>query len=204
VGGDPSEEKLMTAALRLPDKRDWTVEDLASLPEVLRYELIDGRLVLPSPTPFQRVLGYQLATMLRPNCPATYVPVPDLSLDIDCRSELRPDVVVVHERYMTRSPVPIDGAMLVVEIISPTSRFQDMYAKTRVYAAARVDDYWVVDPTFEEGVELTIFRPGRSGEYEMTLSTNKALDTDLPYPITIDVPALTALRDKYLAARDDA
>ncbi len=44
----------MTAALHLPDllrdKQDWTVDDLASLPDDLHYELIDGRLLLPSPT----------------------------------------------------------------------------------------------------------------------------------------------------------
>jgi Uma2 family endonuclease len=142
--------------------------------------------------------------MLRPNCPPSYTPVPGLSLKIDHRNEPRPDVVVTHVRYATRSPVPVDGAMLVVEIISPTSHFRDMHAKTKVYAAAGVDNYWVVDPTFDDGVVLTVFQPGRSGEYEMTLSTSKVFETDTPYPITIDVPALTALRDRYLAARDGA
>jgi hypothetical protein len=59
----------MTAALKLPslldEKQDWTVDDLASLPKDLRYELIDGRLILPSPTYFHQEICYQLATMLR-------------------------------------------------------------------------------------------------------------------------------------------
>jgi hypothetical protein len=40
----------LTAALNLPDKQDWTVDDLASFPKDLRYELIDGRLILPCPS----------------------------------------------------------------------------------------------------------------------------------------------------------
>jgi hypothetical protein len=36
----------MTAALNLPDRQDWTVDDLADLPKDLRYELVNGRLTL--------------------------------------------------------------------------------------------------------------------------------------------------------------
>jgi hypothetical protein len=43
----------MTAASHLtPDfagRTDWTVDDLAGLPPDLNYELINGRLILPSP-----------------------------------------------------------------------------------------------------------------------------------------------------------
>jgi Uma2 family endonuclease len=207
MGSDSREEKLVTAALHLPglrDKQDWTTDDLASLPEGLRYELIDGRLILPSPVPFHQLLGIELAHVMRPNCPPDYVPVADLSLDIDRRNEPRPDVVVVHERYMFRSPVPVDGAMLVLEIISPTSHFRDMHAKTKIYAAAGVEHYWIVDPTFNDGVVMTVLQRSGSGHYEQVASTDKVFNTDVPYPITIDLPALTALRDKYLAAQEGA
>jgi Uma2 family endonuclease len=207
MGGDSSEEELVTAALHLPalrDKQDWTTDDLASLPEGLRYELIDGRLILPSPTLFHQVLGVELVLMLRPNCPPGYTPVPDLSLDIDRRNEPRPDVVVTDLRYAMRSPVPVDGAMLVIEIISPTSHFRDMNAKTKIYAAAGVENYWVVDPTFDDDVVMTVLQRSGNGLYEQVTSTGKVFSTDVPYPITIDLPALTALRDKYLAAQEGA
>jgi Uma2 family endonuclease len=196
----------MTAALRMPslldEKQDWTVDDLASLPQDLRYELIDGRLILPSPTSVHQLLGIELVLMLRPNCPSNYVPVPDLSLKIDRRNEPRPDVAVVQKRYAKRSPLPIEGAMLVLEIISPTSHLRDMHAKMKIYAKAGVGSYWVVDPTFTGGVMLTEFRIGDNGVYEMVTSTNKAFETDVPYPVKIDVPALTALRDDYDEAEE--
>lgn len=204
MGGDPSEEELVTAALQLPDKQDWTVDDLASLPSDLKYELIDGRLILPSPTYFHQILGVELVLMLRPNCPPGYEPVPDLSLEIDRRNEPRPDVVVTHMRYAMRSPVPVDGAMLVIEIISPTSHFRDMHAKTEIYAAAGVENYWIIDPTFDGDVVMSVLQRSEDGPYERVTSTDKIFTTEVPYPITIDLPALTALRDKYLAARDEA
>ena len=197
----------MTAALKLPslldEKQDWTVDDLASLPKDLRYELIDGRLILPSPTGFHQLLGVELVLALRPGCPPDYVPVPDLSLCIDARNEPRPDVVVGRVAHGLRSPAPIEGALLVVEIVSPTSHLRDLHVKAKLFAAAGIRSYWVVDPTFEGGVVLTEFRIGGDGHYEMVASTNRVFTTDVPYPVTIDVPALTALRRRFRLAQSE-
>jgi hypothetical protein len=73
-----------------------------------------------------------------------------------------------------------------------------MYAKAKVYAAAGVENYWVLDPLFEDGIVLSQFRPGPSGDYEMVGSTKDVFRTDVPFPVTIDLPALTALRRTML------
>lgn len=195
----------MTAALNLPDKQDWTVDDLASLPADLRYELIDGRLILPSPTHIHQEIGIEVLLALRANCPPDLAPIIDLSLEIDYRNEPRPDVLVVRPDHADVTPMPVGDALLVVEVISPTSHFRDMYAKAKVYAAAGVPSYWVVDPMFEDGIVLTEFRIGDNGAYEMVTSTNKVFTTDVPYPVTIDLPKLTdrrrALLERARAAR---
>src|SRR3954454_19420505 len=102
----------MTAALKLPslldEKQDWTVDDLASLPKDLRYELIDGRLILPSPTYLHQEICAELRIMLRPHCPPGYRPVVDVSLEVDRRNEPRPDVVVGRTAHGMRSPAPIE------------------------------------------------------------------------------------------------
>lgn len=77
----------MTAALNLPDKQDWTVDDLASLPKDLRYELIDGRLILPSPTAIHQDIGVRVLMALEANCPPDLMVVLDLSLKVDYRNE---------------------------------------------------------------------------------------------------------------------
>ena len=149
----------MTAALQLPDllrdKQDWTVDDLASLPDDLHYELIDGRLILPSPTLMHQDLCIELVTMLRPTCPPGYRVVIDVSLEVDRRNEPRPDVVVARTAVGLHSPAPIQSALLIAEVISPTSEYRDMNAKREIFAAAGVESYWVIDPRTEEGVVLT-------------------------------------------------
>jgi hypothetical protein len=79
-----------------------------------------------------------------------------------------------------------------------------MNAKVEIYAAAGVNSYWVVDPTVDGDMVMTVFERNQAGQYERVAGTSKVFSTDVPYPITIDLPALTALRDKYLAAREDA
>lgn len=197
----------MTAALKLPslldEKQDWTVDDLASLPQDLRYELIDGRLVLPSPTVFHQDVRQELVIALRPFCPPGYRAVIDVSLEVDARNEPRPDVVVGRMAFGLRSPLPIESALLVVEVISPTSHFRDMHAKAKTFARAGVGSYWVVDPTFAGGVVLSELRLGADRNYEMVTSTNKVFTTDVPFPVTVDVPALTELLDEYRRAERD-
>ncbi|WIM95457.1 Uma2 family endonuclease [Actinoplanes oblitus] len=187
-----------------PDKQDWTVDDLASLPPDLRYELIDGRLVLPSPTGIHQILGQKLAAALERNCPKGYSPVTDYSMKVDHENEPRPDVVVVHDSVLARTPAPIEKAILVVEIVSPSSHIRDTLGKIRVFAEAGVPTYLIVDPvTFDHGIELSEFRLGENG-YDLITSTSGIFETEVPYPMKINVSALTALRDKYLAAQEES
>ncbi|BCY14519.1 Uma2 family endonuclease [Actinoplanes sp. L3-i22] len=187
-----------------PDKDDWTVDDLASLPPDLRYELIDGRLVLPSPTGIHQILGQKLAAILEQNCPKEFLPVTDYSMKVDSGNEPRPDVVVVRKSVLARTPAPIEKAILVVEIVSPSSHFRDTWGKIRIFAAAGVETYLIVDPiSFADGIELSEFRLGETG-YDLVTSTNKIFETEVPYPIKIDVAALTVLRDEILAAQEES
>ena len=58
----------------------------------------------------------------------------------------------------------------------------------------------MIDPLFEDGIVLSAFRPGPGGDYDMVASTRQVFATDVPYPVTIDLPALTARRDAILQA----
>jgi Uma2 family endonuclease len=135
-------------ALGLPSGVLLTYEDLRDVPDDgRRYELLDGALLV-TPAPggrHQVVVGalYRLLWAARPAgstvlvSPIDFVPRPE--------TVLQPDVVVVDqeeadEPRLTRSP------LLVVEVISPSSRTVDLGAKRYAYAEASVAHYWVVDP----------------------------------------------------------
>jgi Uma2 family endonuclease len=184
----------MTAALHPPDRSEWTVDDLASLPRDLLFELIDGRLILPSPTGIHQEIGIDIVVALRVNCPRSLMTVTDLSLRVDPRNEPRPDVVVLARKNGAVSPAPIESAVLVVEIISPDSNIRDLHTKPKIYASAGVPNYWVIDPFHDNGILLAEFRLGDNGQYSLLTETNELFTTDQPFPVTIDLAELTALR----------
>ncbi|MGX7670646.1 Uma2 family endonuclease [Plantactinospora sp. DSM 117369] len=189
----------MTAAPMLPERQEWTVDDLGELPKDLPYELINGRLIVPSPTHLHQDLCVEILLALRANCPPEYVVSIDLSMRVDRRNEPRPDVVALRPEHVTRSPVPVQDAILAAEVISPDSTFRDMYDKARVYAHAGVPTYWVVDPLHER-MTLTEFVLGSTGEYEPAAHTDDVFSTERPWKVTVDLPALTTrwagLRDR--------
>jgi Uma2 family endonuclease len=186
----------MTAALSLPERREWTVDDLGGLPKDLNYELINGRLVVPSATPVHQELMGEVWLALRAECPSEYFISMDQSLEVDRRNEPRPDVVVIRVEHVSRSPVPVRDALLAVEILSPSSTFRDLHEKTGVYARAGIRTYWVVD-ALHERMTLTEFVLA-DGAYRSGVHTDEVFTTERPWKVTLDLPALTARRDALL------
>jgi Uma2 family endonuclease len=204
VNGDPLEEEPMTAAVHLPDKRDWTIDDVASLPEDLHYELINGRLALsPSPLPFHQFLGNEILYALRMRRPREYFLVTDQSVLIDSRNEPRPDVVVMWRRGANRTPVLAADVLVAVEVVSPDSTVRDRQDKRKLYAYAGIPAYWMVDPLAER-VTFTQLLLSPAGDYHQHLQTDGLVTIDQPWEVTLDLPEWTRTRDELRAdARPD-
>ena len=184
----------MTAAPLLPERAEWTVDDLAELPPDLNYELINGRLILPSATPFHQQLCVRIVTALEEHCPPEYVVSIDQSLKVDRRNEPRPDVVAVHVMHGDRSPVPVEDAVIAVEVVSPGSNFRDMVQKTKICGGAVIPTYWVIDPS-EEAISLTEFvLEPELRRYAFGRHTTDVFISDTPWLVTLDLPALSARR----------
>ncbi|MFG1828950.1 Uma2 family endonuclease [Micromonospora chersina] len=188
----------MTAAPILPERHEWTVDDLGDLPRDLPYELINGRLIVPSPTAVHQDLCVRLLLALEVDCPPDHLVSIDLSMRVDRRNEPRPDVVVIRRKHAGQSPVPVEDALLAVEVVSPTSTFRDMYDKAKVYAHAGVRSYWVVDP-IQERIALTEYALGANREYEQVSNTEDLFVTEKPWKVSVDLPALTARKNDLLA-----
>ncbi|MCW3813543.1 Uma2 family endonuclease [Micromonospora sp. DR5-3] len=139
---------------------------------------------------------------LRVNCPPEYLVSIDLSMRVDRRNEPRPDVVVIRRKHADRSPVPVEDALLAVEVVSPTSTFRDMYDKAKVYAHAGVRSYWVVDP-LQERITLTEYALGAGREYDQLTHTEYLFVTERPWKVSVDLPALTARRNDLLATDEE-
>jgi len=111
----------MTAALHLPERDEWTVDDLSELPPDLHYELINGRLLVAGALrPPHQDLGVRVLLALEASCPADHLAVTDLSVQVNRHNEPCPDVVAIRIDHADRGPVPVGDVVLAVEIISPS------------------------------------------------------------------------------------
>jgi Uma2 family endonuclease len=176
----PQSQQSATVAVRPwpPPQGEWTYEDWLKLPDDgYRYEVIDGELYV-SPPPLirhqrislrivdnllaflrQQPIGEVLYAPVGVRLPNQPVPLePDiLFIRVDRRD-------IIGEQYVEGTPD------LLMEILSSSNWLYDRREKMRVYQAAGVAEYWIVDPraltievyTLEQGQYVLAgqYRPG--------------------------------------------
>lgn len=126
-------------------RRRMSWEEYLRLPEYPNAEWVDGEAVIQMvPNNFDHgSAATALATLLGPLFPEHFL-VSEVGLWLP-RNRLRgPDLMLVRERpegiHVTTSP------LMVVEILSPSTRSEDTVRKSMEYAEGGVGQYWIVDP----------------------------------------------------------
>lgn len=162
----------------------FTIDDLDHFPQDSnRYELIEGSLhVTPAPVPMHQRIDMNLTYLLRAACPAEFevlgAPL-DVQLGVD--TMVQPDLLVV-----PAGPLPdkrLEGApLLVVEILSPTTRLYDLGTKRMAYREAGVGAYWVVDPVVPS---LTSWRWDGDAETEVVATGDEPATFAWPFAVTV-------------------
>lgn len=133
-------------------RKVWTLEEVHSLPDDgNKYELVRGELfVTPPPTDRHETISARLTRLLDPFVAANglgFVYRPRAVMRFE-KSEVEPDLMVrqLHPRPdagWDTAPTPI----LVVEIVSGSTRRRDHEQKKSLYMDAGVEEYWIVDPS---------------------------------------------------------
>jgi Uma2 family endonuclease len=174
-------------ALNLPDdQEEWTVDDLARLPDDgLRYELFDGVLVV-SPSPFmphQRA-ARRLFLLLHDACP------PDLEVFFapfdfqpTNKRSFQPDLMVVRTADLREDEALTQPPLLNVEILSKGSRTLDRLFKREMYATSGVDNYWIFDPRALEFVAMA--REEVRYVESARAKGDERITVERPYPVEI-------------------
>lgn len=130
-----------------------TAQEYRDLPDDgNRYELIQGDLVAaPAPRRKHQHIALELAYRLKAFVTKREIGVAYIApfdVYLDTYEVYQPDIVVVLRSNASR--VTEEGVHgppdLVVEILSPSNRRQDLVEKASVYARSGVVEYWVVDP----------------------------------------------------------
>jgi Uma2 family endonuclease len=124
----------------------FTRADHARLPEDFRVELIDGALLkMASPAvSHQQVVGRLFLALVNAIGQERMLFGP-VDFVIDDWNVLVPDVVALE-----REPEPgmrsLEEALLVAEVLSPSTARRDRTVKTDLYLGAGVREVWLVDP----------------------------------------------------------
>lgn len=137
-----------------PPPRLWTreeyhrMEEVGILGEDARTELIGGQIVLKMPQGKSHVLAIRLAVQaLRTAFGAGYDVNAQLPLPLSGHDEPEPDILVLRgdpRDYEDRDPDPRSDVALAVEV-SASSLAYDRNAKSALYAANGVPEYWIVN-----------------------------------------------------------
>ncbi len=143
--------------------RSLTYDDLARMPDDgNRYELIDGVLyVSPSPSEVHQATSFRLTLLLGNYVTARRlgrVYTAPFDVRLSAHDVVQPDLIFVRRsRLAIIGPTCIDGPPdLLIEILSPSTGDRDRTQKARLYAKARVPQYWLIDPDAQTVTGLTL------------------------------------------------
>ena len=130
----------------------YTYQDYMQTPDDVRYELIDGELILAAaPNMYHQNISRNLLTLL-------WIFVRDRALgevyNAPCDVHLsdsvvvQPDILFISAAQLNiLTEQNVGGAPdLVVEILSPSTANYDLRVKRELYARFGVREYWLVDP----------------------------------------------------------
>lgn len=143
-----------------PKERIYTIDDIYSLPDGERAELINGQIYYMAPpnTAHQRTLSFLHLKIgnhiLENNGSCEVFPAPfAVFLQAEDKNNntnyLEPDISVICDKSKIDDKGCHGAPDWTIEIVSPASRKMDYYKKLSLYQEAGVREYWIIDPVRE-------------------------------------------------------
>lgn len=191
VGGESADPRTALGELILFHGGEWTETDFEALPDGVRAELHDGRLILvPSPSAEHMLTSRRLAKRFDVAVGDDRLVLQEVDVRMaDGHRYRRPDVLVLHEPARGR-PMDPGNVLLVCEVISPTDG-DERGEKMTAYAEAGIEWYLITEET-DTGFLGELYRL-RDGRYELLVKTPPAGTLTLPAPFnaTLDLATLS-------------
>lgn len=151
----------------------------------VKYEVIDGMLVVsPPPTvTHERLVMRLIRTLDAATVPGTEVFSSGVKVFYRGVWYVYPDVSVVRTADADQED---DGMhvppLLVVEVLSPSTRRKDLLLKRELYAELAIASYWLLDPRTRTLTVLSL----RDGAYVETARGTR-LELTEPFPLVLDL-----------------
>jgi len=140
-------------AQALAQEKTYTIDDIYSLPDGERAELIDGQIyyMAPPTRKHQDIAGELFGTIREyiqtNNFPCRlYIAPFAVFLNKDDENYIEPDISVICDTSKLNDKGCIGAPDWIIEIVSPSSRRIDYFTKLFKYRTSGVREYWIVDP----------------------------------------------------------
>lgn len=180
--------------LPTPPPGGFTAGDLPRLIEAVdaRFELLDGEVLMMAPaTHWHDEVVDILKHALRRIAPRPVVIATEKGIDLG-HTVPEPDVLVV-SRAAVRSDSLVfqpSDVQLAIEVVSPGTRTKDRTLRPAQYAGAGIKCFWRVENADDAMVVYT-FELLPEGVYAPTGVFHSRVKLDRPFPIDIELPAVT-------------
>ena len=161
--------------MSLPQEKVYTINDIYTLPDGERAEIIDGHIYYMAPpnTKHQRISG-MIHTKInnyiesrRGRCEVFAAPFA-VFLNQDDKNYVEPDISVVCDPDKLDERGCNGAPDWIIEIVSQSSRRIDYFTKLFKYRTAGVKEYWIVDPE-KERVTVYNFENESTDEYTFNM-----------------------------------
>ena len=169
----------------LPQQKSYSVEDVLSLPEGVRAELIDGQLYYMSPPTrkHQKILlslSRIIADYIDQKGGPSEVDIAPFAifLNADDKNYVEPDISVICDRNKLDDGGCSGAPDWMIEIVSPGSQRMDYMIKLFKYRTAGVREYWIVDQ-MKNRITVYNFEKDDMKEYTFTDSVKAGIYADL-------------------------
>ena len=137
----------------LPQHKAYTIEDIFSLPEGTRAELIDGQIyyMAPPSRKHQQIAGKLFAAISHyidsngGSCEPYIAPFA-VFLNKNDKNYVEPDISVICDPDKLNDRGCNGAPDWIIEIVFPGSRQMDYFTKLFKYRNSDVREYWIVDP----------------------------------------------------------
>lgn len=139
--------------MALPKKQIFTINDIYSLPDGKRAELIDGQIYdMAPPNTIHQKISWKLHVAIgnyisskNGNCDVYAAPFA-VFLNSDDRNYVEPDISIICDKNKIDETGCKGAPDWVIEIVSPSTQQMDYGIKLFKYRTAGVREYWIINP----------------------------------------------------------
>lgn len=158
--------------MALQQEKTYTIDDIYSLPEGQRAELIDGKIyMMAPPTRIHQKLITELVSALHRyikdnNGDCEVYPSPfAVFLNADDKNYVEPDISVICDKSKLDDRGCNGAPDWIIEIASPSTSTLDYGIKLFKYRTAGVREYWIINPMKDSVMVYDLEHNAKTNQY---------------------------------------